>query len=120
MLLRKKLTIIVLSLTILITCISSTASAKSVYVISNTETSHLEAYEVQGSNLAPQTDYYCQSDPSGDTGAVGLAIDPASQILFVTFEGENVIELVDTKTMEYVDAITVPGASNLANIINEP
>ena len=106
----------ILSIILLLT-LPQITHAKSVYVISDTETSHIQAYKIDDTNLVYQTDYVCQSAPSGGTGAVGLAIDPAAEVLFVTFEGENIIELVNAKKMEYVDIVTAIGAANLAGII---
>ncbi|MHC4546431.1 MAG: hypothetical protein ACYTDW_13170 [Planctomycetota bacterium] len=83
-----------LTLTILTLTICENARAKSVYVISNTETSQLQAYEVQDANLILQANYICESDPIEIVGAVGLAIDESEygQFLFATFESGNKIE----------------------------
>ena len=121
--LRKKLTIIGLSLTILITTTSGTASAKSVYVIADTgttcnDTGILQAYRIEEANLAFQTEYLTQHKLP-----IAIAIDAENDFLFVTHEEEcpsnpgNVIEIVDAKTMEYVDTVTAIGAANLAGII---
>ena len=96
------------------------AKADSVYVISNTMNSELQAYEIEDARLIYQNkDYICKNDPQGGTGAVGLAIDSSENgdFLFVTFEGLNEIELVKAKTMEYVDIVEAPQANNLAGII---
>ena len=52
-----------------------TKAGKSVYVISDTQTSRLQAYKIDGTNLIYQTDYICELDPSDDAGAVAIAID---------------------------------------------
>ena len=95
------------------------AKADSVYVIENTEISRLQAYKIEGDSLIYQTDYICENDPIGLTGAVGLALDNSTegQFLFVTFEGMNEIELVNAKSMRYVDTVDAPQANNLAGII---
>ena len=99
------------------------AQAKSVYVINNTITSQLRAYKVDGTSLAYQTDYNCESVPGSGVGAIGIAIDESEYggFLFVTFEhlttSINWIEVVDAKTMRYVDTVTAAGASNLAGIV---
>ena len=118
MLLGKKL-IAILSITIIFTILTGTTLAKSVYVISDTTDSNLAAYKIDGSSLVHQTNYICQSHPGGGMGAVGLAIDESEygQFLFVTFEDENIIELVNAKAMQYVDVVTATGASNLAGIV---
>lgn len=91
----------ILSLTIFLLNFPQTACAKSVYVISDTADSNLSAYKIQGTALAYQTNYLCQIDFL----AVGLALDSASGVLFVTFENQNAIELVNARTMEYVDIV---------------
>jgi len=105
MLLKKQLFVIV-SLIILLTSLADTAKAgTSVYVISDNPISKLQAYKVEDSNLVyqPNADYTCESDPPyGLYGAVGIAVSE-SGFLFVTFENENDIELVNAKTMQYVD-----------------
>lgn len=106
-----------LALMCLITTLSGTTEARSVYVISDTTTwsdepSIIQAYDVQDSNLVYQTDY----ETVGRL-AIGLAIDTDSEFLFITFEQENEIELVNAKTMQYVDTVTAPGASDLAGIV---
>ncbi len=59
----------------------------------------------------------------GDTvivaaGAVGLALDPCSATLFVTYEESNVIEMVNAKTMiSEQKPLTIYGISNLAGIV---
>jgi hypothetical protein len=54
--------------------------------------------------------------------AVGLAIDTDSEFLFVTHEEwapypGNVVEIVNAKTMKYVDTVEATGASDLAGIV---
>ena len=98
------------------------AKAKSVYVINDTVESELQAYKIDGTNLIYQVGYTCRFDPAGLTGAVGLALDESEYgaFLFVTFEGENDIELVDAKTMEYLDIVEAPdpyGNLNLSGIV---
>ncbi|MHC4633445.1 MAG: hypothetical protein ACYS9C_19540 [Planctomycetota bacterium] len=89
--------------------------ARSVYVISDTEASKMQAYKVEDANLVYQIDYHFVSET---WGPVGIAIDESEhgEYLFVTFEGDNIIELVNAKTMEYVDVATTPGATNLSGI----
>lgn len=114
MLTGKKLTNIIL-LFIIISTISSVAQAKSVYVINNTETSEMRAYKIDGTSLVYQTHYSFISE----TLPIGIAIDESvyGQFLFVTFENKNKIELVNAKTMKYVNTVTAPQANNLAGII---
>jgi hypothetical protein len=112
----KKHTLTIFSLIILA---ASLTQAKSVYVISDTKSSELQAYEIQDANLIWQVNYVCEFDPPGVTGSVGLAIDESEygEFLFVTFEGSDKIELVNAKTMIFEqNPVVVPNASNLAGI----
>jgi len=93
---------------IIISCLvpaafSHTAYARSVYAITNHESSVITAYDVNGAAIDYQTDISAH----WGFGAVGLALDPDSQILFVTYEGSDVIEMLNAKTMIYEqDALT--------------
>lgn len=113
----KKLYIFI-SFLVIIGITKTSLAVKSVYVINDTETSHLQAYKIEGTNLIYQIDYSCVSDPPGNIGSVGLAIDESEygQFLFVTFEWSDEIELVNAKSMQYVDIVTALGASDLAGI----
>ncbi|MHC4283095.1 MAG: right-handed parallel beta-helix repeat-containing protein [Planctomycetota bacterium] len=97
---------------------TSITFAHSVYVTSDTQTSHLQSYKIDGTNLIYQVSYMCQLDPPNDAGAVAIAIDDSEygDFLFVTFENEDEIELVNAKTMQYADKVTAPGADDLAGI----
>ena len=105
-----------LILTILVLTIYETTYAKSVYVINDTGSSEMQAYKVEDANLVYQTDYHFVSEV---WGPVGLAIDESGygQFLFATFESKNEIELINAKTMQYVDTVTAPQANNLAGIV---
>jgi len=94
-------------------CLSHTAYARSVYVITDWA-STVRAYDIQGDQIIEQATAENLADHGG---AVGLALDPDSGTLFVTFEGSNIIEMVNAKTMiSEENPVTVPGASNLAGI----
>jgi hypothetical protein len=115
MLLGKKLAVSVLSLIIFALVMLSIAKAKSVYVITNHSYSTVKAYDIQDDQIQYQANAENLADRS--SGAVGLALDPDSQILFVTYEGSNIIEMVNAKTMiSEENPLTVPGASSLAGI----
>jgi len=93
------------SLTIvsLILLAASTAEARSVYVINNTDASEMRAYKVEDANLVHQTE--ADYDFVSETwGPVGLAIDESDygQFLFATFETSNEIELINAKTMQKI------------------
>ncbi len=80
---------------ILIAFSSETAHAKSVYVITDS-VSTVKAYDIQGDQIVEQATAENLADHGG---AVGLALDPDSEILFVTYEDSGVIEMVNAKTM---------------------
>ena len=93
------------------------ALAKSLYAIAgiNASPTPIRAYNINpDGTLTFQAEY-------GVTylgwGAVGLAVDTASEALFVTYELSNIIQLVDAKTMTGIGSTTAPGASNLAGIV---
>lgn len=94
---------------------------KSVYVISDTDAwphSKMKVYEIDElSILSHQTDHTLEKGWGSGFGAVGLGIDKENEFLFVTFERQNVIEVIDARTMTYVDTVTAPGACNLAGIV---
>ncbi|MDH4241932.1 MAG: hypothetical protein OEW48_20420, partial [Phycisphaerae bacterium] len=98
---------------ILIVLFTHTAHARSVYVITDYE-STIKAYDIQGDQIVEQS---TAENLANHGGAVGLALDPGSEMLFVTYEGSNIIEMVNAKTMiSEENPVTVPGASNLAGI----
>lgn len=108
-------TIMLFILLAIITC--GPATAKSLYVITNINASPtpIAAYNINtDGTLTYQATY---SVPSYAGGAVGLAIDTDSQFLFVTYEGSNVIQLVDATTMTGAGSTTALGAYNLAGIV---
>ena len=92
------------------------SQGKSLYVIANINSDPIpiEAYAIQGNSLAYQG---VNNVPRIAGGAVGLAIDSYAAILFVTYEGSNVIQLVDATTFADLGTTTAPGASDLAGIV---
>ncbi len=109
----------ILSLLWIIAAASNAGWAKSLYVINDTEALTLQAYKIEGANLLWQVEYTCVSQVS--VGAVGVALDESEYgtFLFVTFEDENKIELVNAELMEYVGTVTAPQAYNLAGIAGQ-
>jgi len=92
------------------------AQAKSVYVITDRD-STVRAYDIQDDQIEHQTNAKNLAD--NGTGAVGLALNPDSETLFVTYEGSNIIEMVNAKTMiSEQNPVTVPGtiANGLSGI----
>ena len=94
------------------------ALAKSVYVIAGINSypnTPIRAYNINpDGTLTYQAEY---GVPAYAGGAVGLAIDTASETLFVTYEVSNVIQLVDARTMTGIGSVTAPGAYDLAGIV---
>jgi len=91
--------------------------AKSLYVIADigSNPTPIRAYNINpDGTLTFQAQY---SVPGLAGGAVGLAVDTASDTLFVTYEGSNTINLVDAKTMTGIGSTTAPGAYDLAGIV---
>jgi len=93
------------------------ADNKSLYVISNMHGVDISAWELQGSPnyMVHQTTTTGLPDQGG--GAVGLAIDGDSGILFVTYEFSNTIQLLNARTMEDEGTTTASGAGDLAGIV---
>ena len=91
-----KQTLIVTSIITLVLNFSQTSKAKSVYVITDRD-STVKAYRVVDEQIDKQT--YAKNLDDHGGGAVGLALDPCSATLFVTYEGSNIIEMVNAKTM---------------------
>jgi uncharacterized repeat protein (TIGR01451 family) len=114
---RKQITLIGLFVVIAITAWHCRdAAAKSVYAITRHDTSIITAYNVNDVNLDFQTTV--PNFPNHEEGAVGLALDPESEILFVTYELSNIIEMVNAKTMIWEqNPVTVPQATGLAGIV---
>ena len=119
MLTGKRFFLLLVCIIILANLSNSSYAAKSVYVISDTWPSNLQAYKIEGTTLVYQTDYTCLSDPEGLIGAIGIAIDESryGQFLFITFEESEVIEIVNARTMQYVDFVIAKGSENLAGIV---
>ena len=91
--------------------------AKSVYVITD-RASTVKAYRIQDDQIQEQAT--AQDLPNNGNGAVGLALDPDSATLFVTYEGSNIIEMVNANTMVYEgNPVQAPGAPSggLAGIV---
>jgi hypothetical protein len=100
---------------LLITCPAQTAHTKSVYVITTHGSSIIKAYDIQDDQIHYQAT--AENLQSQGLGAVALALDPDSQILFVTYEDSGIIEMLNAKTMiSEQNPVTVPGADSLAGI----
>lgn len=112
MLLGKKL-IGILSIIIILTLLTGTTQAKSLYVIID-RYSTIRAYKISGEQIEEQIDV---KNLANHGGAVGLALDPDSATMFVTYEGSNIIEMVNAKTMvSEENPVTVTDAYSLSGM----
>ncbi len=114
---RANIFLIILAAGILITTVTETTTAKSMYIIAdiNADPTPIRAYSIgAGGTLSFQAEY---GIPNYGIGAVGLAIDTDSKSLFVTYERSNIIQLINATTMTDIGTTTAPGAKNLAGIV---
>ncbi|NMX21991.1 hypothetical protein C5S30_06085 [ANME-1 cluster archaeon GoMg4] len=101
---------------VLAIAMAGTASAKSLYVISDMREVNISAWDLQGSPNY-MVWQYTNTVPDYGWGAVGLAIDGNAGILFVTYENSNTIQLLNAYNMADEDTTTAPGAGDLAGIV---
>lgn len=105
--------LILLVIALFASCITGTASAKSLYVLSDIRAypNTLQAYDISVSgNLTLQAQY---NIPRYNNGSTQLALDSDSGYLFITYQGWTRIVLVNSKTMIPVtEMVSVPGAYN--------
>jgi len=112
------ISVLVLLMTMLITAVTGTIRAKSLYIIADihADPTPIQAYDITAyGTLTFQAEYGIPYH--GSYGAVGLAIDSDSKTLFVTYEQSNVIQLIDATTMTDTGTTTASGARNLAGIV---
>jgi uncharacterized repeat protein (TIGR01451 family) len=107
----KKITLIYLSFLFLTFAgFFETIQAKSLYVITKHLENKLSAYYIQGDHIYYQVTI--DVTKGSGSGAVGLALDNDSSTLFITYEGTNIIVMVNAKTMiSEENPVTVPGVS---------
>lgn len=88
--------------------------AKSVYVIGDTDDSTILTYKVSANQLIQQ-----KSTSFPTWGAIDIAIDesPVGSYLFVTYEGQSFIRVIDAKSMIQINDVTLPHAADLSGII---
>ncbi len=113
---RTTIILFILAAGILITAVTETATAKSLYIIAdiNADPTPIRAYHIKtDGTLRFQAEY---SVPNYGFGAIGLAIDTNSKSLFVTYENSNVIQLINATTMTDIGTTTAPSAIDLAGI----
>jgi uncharacterized repeat protein (TIGR01451 family) len=91
------------------------AQAKSLYVNRDLNAnSPIRAY-----GIVPAPGYLTFQQDSVPTryGGSGIAIDTDSEILFITFEGSGILDIVDARTLGLLGQVTAPNARNLAGIV---
>ncbi len=110
-----------LAAAMLMTAVTKTATAKSLYVIADIKgsstdaTQPVQAYDV---GIDGTLAFQAQHDiPHRALGAVGMAIDSDSGYLFITYEASGNIQLVDGTTMTDAGRVTAPDAQDLAGIV---
>jgi len=99
---------------ILIACSAPSARAKSVYAIIDHPYDIIGAYKIDANQIEYQAEIQA---PQHDIRAIDLAIDSGSSCIFITYEGSNIIEIMNAKTLEHEGSVTATGASNLAGIV---
>jgi uncharacterized repeat protein (TIGR01451 family) len=95
------------------------AAAKSLYAIAESMDMD-QKVPVLACDIAPDgtlTRQARRNIPVHGAGAEGLALDPGSQRLFVTYLSSNVIEVVNAVTLQSVGRVTAQGAGDLAGIV---
>jgi len=112
------ISVLVFLTAMLITAVTGTTRAKSLYVIADIDgrpTIPVQAYRIgTDGTLIFQAEH---GIPRYNFGAVGLAIDSDSKTLFVSYEESNTIQLIDAKMMTSIGTTRAPGARNLAGIV---
>jgi len=100
---------------IFLTVTTKSLEGKSVYAIPQHEDSALNSYYILEGDREGQLEYRATHNltigPPAD-----VIIDVQSDILFVTFEGDERIELVNAKTFLQEDIVEATGASDLAGL----
>jgi uncharacterized repeat protein (TIGR01451 family) len=118
---RANIILIILAAGILITAVTETATANSLYVIADIgqsgvdRSTPVQAYHIEADgSLTFQAKYVI---PRIRLGAVGITIDTDHGFLFITYEASDEIQLVDARTMTGEGTTMAPGATNLAGIV---
>jgi len=101
--------IVMFSVMATVSVFSGNVFGKSLYAVTKCYGSTLTAYDIVGDEIEYQIDTQI------DTGAIGLALDPESETLFVTYDGPDKVVLVDAKTMQQIDSI--PVSDELSGIV---
>ncbi len=96
--------------------IYSSAKAKTVYAIPNHSVGTVKAYDIQSGYQDGQIDYRATYDLQLNR-PTDVTIDVESDMLFVTFEFEKRIELIDARTFLSEGFAIADEASDLAGIV---
>jgi len=109
-----------LTIAILTTALTKTATAKSLYVIADilgASESNIQPVQAYDIGVDGTLTFQAQHDiPHRMLGAVGMAIDADSGYIFITYEASNEIQLLDPITMTDAGTTTAPDAWDLAGI----
>ncbi len=92
-------------------CLFQNVQAKSVYSITNHLDSTISAYKVLDDEIQKQL----ETNVDWGEGAVGLALDPDSETLFVSYDDSYKLEMINAKTMTEIKYITAP--AELAGLV---
>lgn len=101
----------------LVLCLVTAAPAKSLHVIAQTNavTAPIQLYDIQ-----PSPDFIVYQSfanvPQHNQGPLDVSIDTASNTLFITYGGSNIIEIVNADTMTAIGSAVAPGTMSLAGI----
>ena len=110
-----------LVMTMSMAAVTNTARGKSLYVIADIwdrnpdRTMPVQAYDI---GVDGTLTFQAQHDvPNRMLGGVGMAIDADSRYVFMTYEGSDVIQLLDPVTMTDAGTTIAPDALDLAGIV---
>ena len=108
----KKLIMVIVCLHIIV---CSASAKKSVFIISSHVASYAQAYSIEGSQVVYQADIDISSQNPG-CGAVGNAVWPEKNLMFITYESSGIIVWSSTKTLEKVGDFET-GKGTLSGIV---
>jgi len=109
---KKLITVAVFLITVVI---NPAYAAKSVFIISSHGSNTAQAYAINGDQVTLQADVDISTYNPG-AGAVGIAVWPDRELMFVTYEDSPMIVWASTKTLQKVGEFNT-GVSNLAGIV---
>jgi hypothetical protein len=90
---------------------TATARAESVFIISQHDSTTVQAYSIDGDHV-----HYQGQGGISTWGGVGIDVWPEKELMFLTFEGSPKIVWASTKTLEEVGEFNT-GVNNLAGIV---